>query len=162
MKNKLINESIKMHHGFHKNGLPEQFSALVIIINVSWGPNQHIQMISKGSCDTEEWSNGCWIFSFAITRILLFEIYSKRKKFDNQFISSVNKWLLKECVWVLWTQFLTLGDAILTYTRIGAKAVLLSWRGWLIVSASRTTSCRLRANSKILSTSPWIWAVGAD
>ncbi len=26
-------------------------------------------MISEGSCDTDEWSNGCWQFSFAITEI---------------------------------------------------------------------------------------------
>ncbi len=25
--------------------------------------------ISEGSCDTEDWSNGCWKFSFAITEI---------------------------------------------------------------------------------------------
>ncbi len=32
------------------------FSAsLVITINVSWAANQ--QMISEGSCDTEDWSN---------------------------------------------------------------------------------------------------------
>ncbi len=30
------------------------FSALIIIINVS---NQHIIIISEGSCDTEDWSN---------------------------------------------------------------------------------------------------------
>ncbi len=24
---------------------------------VSWAPNQHIRMISEGSCDTEDWSN---------------------------------------------------------------------------------------------------------
>ncbi len=26
-------------------------------INVSWAENQHIRMISEGSCDTEDWSN---------------------------------------------------------------------------------------------------------
>ncbi len=25
--------------------------------NASWAPNQHIRMISKESCDTEDWSN---------------------------------------------------------------------------------------------------------
>ncbi len=24
---------------------------------ISWVPNQHIRMISEGSCDTEDWSN---------------------------------------------------------------------------------------------------------
>ncbi len=27
--------------------------------NVSWAGNQHIKMISEGSCDTEDWSNDC-------------------------------------------------------------------------------------------------------
>ncbi len=31
------------------------FSAL--IRNVFWAVNQHIRMISEGSCDTEDWSN---------------------------------------------------------------------------------------------------------
>jgi len=25
-----------------------------------FSPNQHIRMISEGSCDTEDSSNGCW------------------------------------------------------------------------------------------------------
>ncbi len=36
---------------------------------ISWLANQDIWMISKGSCDTEDWNNVCWQFSFAITRI---------------------------------------------------------------------------------------------
>ncbi len=32
------------------------FSILIIIRNVSWAANQHIMMISEGSCDTEDWS----------------------------------------------------------------------------------------------------------
>ncbi len=35
----------------------------------SWAPNQHIRMISKGSCDTEDWSNVCWKICFDITGI---------------------------------------------------------------------------------------------
>ncbi len=31
---------------------------LTITRNVCWAPNQHIRMISEGSCDTEDWSNG--------------------------------------------------------------------------------------------------------
>ncbi len=27
------------------------------IKNVTWAVNQHIKMISEGSCDTEDWSN---------------------------------------------------------------------------------------------------------
>ncbi len=37
-----------------------QFSRLVIIKNTYWAQNQHIRMISEGSCDTEDRSNGCW------------------------------------------------------------------------------------------------------
>ncbi len=33
-----------------------------------WAPNQHIAMISEGSCDTEDYV--CWKFSFAITGII--------------------------------------------------------------------------------------------
>ncbi len=33
------------------------FSTLIIIGNVSWAANQHIRMISGGSCATEDWSN---------------------------------------------------------------------------------------------------------
>ncbi len=32
-----------------------------IIINVSGAANQHIRMISEGSCDTEDWSNDALI-----------------------------------------------------------------------------------------------------
>ncbi len=35
----------------------QQFSILLIIRNVSKTANQHIIMISEGSCDTEDWSN---------------------------------------------------------------------------------------------------------
>ncbi len=33
------------------------FSTLLIIRNVSWAANQHIRMISEGSCDAEDWGN---------------------------------------------------------------------------------------------------------
>ncbi len=36
---------------------------------VSWAANQNIRMISEGSCVSEDWSNCCWKFSFAISRI---------------------------------------------------------------------------------------------
>ncbi len=32
-------------------------------------PDQQIRMISEGSYDTEDWSNACWKFSFAIIGI---------------------------------------------------------------------------------------------
>ncbi len=33
------------------------FNIIMIIGNVSWAANQHIKMISEGSCDTEDWRN---------------------------------------------------------------------------------------------------------
>ncbi len=33
------------------------FSTPITIRNVCWAANQHIRMISEGSCDTEDWSN---------------------------------------------------------------------------------------------------------
>ncbi len=30
-------------------------------------PIQHIRMISEGSYETDDWNDGCWKFSFAIT-----------------------------------------------------------------------------------------------
>lgn len=50
---------------------------------------------------------------------------------------------------------LTLGEVILTQTMMGAREVFPSCDGWLMVSASRTTSCKVRASSKIRSISLW-------
>ncbi len=33
------------------------FSTLILMSNIPWAANQHIRMISEGSCDTEDWSN---------------------------------------------------------------------------------------------------------
>lgn len=43
---------------------------------------------------------------------------------------------------------------------MGAREVFPSCDGWLMVSASRTTSCNVRANSKIRSISLWTSAEG--
>lgn len=49
---------------------------------------------------------------------------------------------------------------------MGASDVLESWAGWLMVSASKATSCKVRASSKILSislcTSAGAWGWGED
>ncbi len=37
----------------------------------------HIRMISEVSCDTKDWSNDCWKFSFAITEINYVLIYTE-------------------------------------------------------------------------------------
>lgn len=47
----------------------------------------------------------------------------------------------------------TLGEDTLTCTMMGAREVLRSCAGWLMVSASSTTSCSERASSKIRSIS---------
>ncbi len=41
--------------------------------------NQASILISEGSCDTEDWSNGCWKISFTITRINYILKYMKIK-----------------------------------------------------------------------------------
>ncbi len=51
-----------------------------IVQKKSWTPNLHIRMISEGSCDTEDWNNGCWKFSFAITGINGISKYIKIEK----------------------------------------------------------------------------------
>ncbi len=47
--------------------------------NVSWAANQHIRMISEGSCNTEDWSNDAENSALNHRNILHFEIYSNRK-----------------------------------------------------------------------------------
>jgi len=47
----------EIYHGFNKNIKQLSFFSTLIIRNVSGEANQHILMISEGSCDTEDWSN---------------------------------------------------------------------------------------------------------
>ncbi len=52
---------------FYSSKNPEKYSTVLNIDNnnnninnnnnFSWAANQHIQMISEGLCDTEDWSN---------------------------------------------------------------------------------------------------------
>jgi len=64
LTNKLLNElkfflsknSEKIYHGFYKN--IKLVSTLIIIIHVSRSPKQHSKMVSEGSRNTEDWSNG--------------------------------------------------------------------------------------------------------
>ncbi len=42
---------------FIKESWRKLLFTLMIIRNVSWAANQHIRMISEGSCDSEDWSN---------------------------------------------------------------------------------------------------------
>ena len=52
----------------------------------------------------------------------------------------------------LWSTF---GLDILRYTMMGAREVLASWEGWLMVSQSSTMICMDRDSSKIRSISAW-------
>ncbi len=47
--------------GFHQIVLEKRkdFTKILSSLNVSWAPNQPIQIISEGSCDTENWKNAC-------------------------------------------------------------------------------------------------------
>ncbi len=47
------NPEKKMLYAFHKKyEASQQYSTLITIMSVSWAANQHIRMISGGSCDT--------------------------------------------------------------------------------------------------------------
>lgn len=70
------------------------------------------------------------------------------------------EWNLYSSMKVFSTFNLTLGEDTLTWTIIGANEVLMSCPGWLMVSASKTTSCRALASSKILSISLCTSAAG--
>ncbi len=48
-----------------------------------WAQKQQIRLISEGLCNTEYWSNGCWKFSFAITRI---NYIIKHIKIENNYL----------------------------------------------------------------------------
>ncbi len=51
-------------------------NTLLMIIIVSWTVNQHIRMISKGSCATEDWSNDAENSALRHRNKLHFKIYS--------------------------------------------------------------------------------------
>ncbi len=71
-----------MNCDFHKNiKWYNLFLILLIKRNVSWASSQHIRMISEGLCDIDDWSNGCWKFSFAITGINSILKYIKNLKY---------------------------------------------------------------------------------
>ncbi len=57
------NSLFKKTNQLHREFKAAQLFSTLLIINVSWAANQHIRMIYKGSCDIEDWSNGCLKFS---------------------------------------------------------------------------------------------------
>ncbi len=46
------------------------------MIDNNWATNQHIRMISEGSCDTEDWSNDA-----ENSALTFFNIFKKIKQF---------------------------------------------------------------------------------
>ncbi len=62
-----LNNHEIIYHSFQKNiKQQKQFSMLIIRIINNWAPiiividhQISIKLISEGSCDTEDWSNGC-------------------------------------------------------------------------------------------------------
>ncbi len=58
-----------MHHSFHKNIRQQKILVYQKVLIVSEAPNQYIRHIFERSCDTEDWRDGYWKFSLAITGI---------------------------------------------------------------------------------------------
>ncbi len=56
------------------------FSTLIIIRNYSWAVNQHIRMISEGSCDPEDWSNDAENSALHHRNKIHFKIFSNSKQ----------------------------------------------------------------------------------
>ncbi len=54
--------------------------SILILINVSYAANQDIKMISRGSCDTQDWSNDAENSAFDHRNKLHFIIYLNRKQ----------------------------------------------------------------------------------
>ncbi len=61
-KTNIFKKYIKQYNFFN--------TQIIIVRNLfSWASNHH-RMFSVESCDTEDWTNGYWIFIFAITGII--------------------------------------------------------------------------------------------
>ncbi len=60
--------------------MAQLFSTLIIIRNVCCAANQHIRMISEGSCDTEDWSNDAENSTLPSQNELHFQLYSNTKQ----------------------------------------------------------------------------------
>ncbi len=72
------NPDFFLNNSFHKKYLP--VFNIIITGNVSWAANQHIRMISEGSCDTKGWSNDAENSTLHHRNKLHFKIYSNRKQ----------------------------------------------------------------------------------
>ncbi len=72
----LHTEKKENYYAFHKNTKQHSTDNE----NVSWAANQHIRIISKGSCDTEDWSNDAENSALHHRNKPHFIIYSHRKQ----------------------------------------------------------------------------------
>ncbi len=76
----------------------EVFS-IMIIINVSWVANKHIRIISEGSCNTKDWSNGCWKNSKEKRSFFYIIIIFNNIKMFTVFLNQINAALLSVKDW---------------------------------------------------------------
>ncbi len=79
------------------------FSTLIIMQKCFFSSNQHIRMISEGSCDSEDWSNDAENTALVYWNKLHFNIFSHRKLNISQyycftvlFIIEMQPWWAKE------------------------------------------------------------------
>ncbi len=77
-----FSNSLETHlsHFPQKYEAAQLFSTLIIMRNASRAANQHIRMISEGSCDTEDWSNDAENAALHHRNKLHFTIYFNRKQ----------------------------------------------------------------------------------
>ncbi len=55
-----------------KSWFPQKYEAALLYNNKILEHQISIYMISEGSCDTKDWSKGCWKFSFASQEYITF------------------------------------------------------------------------------------------
>ena len=57
ISDKCCSFELSIHQIILKKNIVHKYFVQLYTINVSWAADQHIRMISEGSCDTEDWSN---------------------------------------------------------------------------------------------------------
>ncbi len=123
--------------------------------NIDNNNNQHIRMISEGSCYSEDWSNGCWKSSFSIKAINLIKKITHFKItiiFHNTAVFWLNKCtygeLFFEIPWrTMWIPCSSLYHGTATALFISDR----TWRAFILVGTVITTFSFSRYN---------IWLMG--
>ncbi len=77
---KILSTVLQLFNIKYSNIKYSQNVSALITRNVYWTANQHIRMISEGSCDTEDWSNNAENSALHHMNKLYFKIYSDRKQ----------------------------------------------------------------------------------